>query len=333
MAEKTCLGIDIGNNRVKIAVKKGGVLQKVIVEQVPDGSVRDNHIVTFDAMGDFLRELLKNNRVTISNLNLSLPAHEVFTRHVTLPLMNVQQLKINLPYEFHDFISDEMDNYIYDYAVTPQAGKEDDGMLHLLACAVNRNLILNYQSMAKRARLRMRSITPGSAALNTILTAHFRSGDHNYAEHEYAILDLGDDSIKVHFFSKGTYQITRSMDINMNRLIQAVMDETGKDMHIARMTFEQNVSNIQSASYLEPIYSSIASQIMRVLNFYNFNNRNNTLEDLYYFGGGSLIPRLLDEIRETIPLELKSASCLVQNTDRIPEEDILLGLQAIGMTF
>ena len=62
MSEKTCLGIDIGNNRAKIAVKKGGVVRRLLVDSVPDGIMKDNHIISYDAMGDFLRELLKKNQ-------------------------------------------------------------------------------------------------------------------------------------------------------------------------------------------------------------------------------------------------------------------------------
>ncbi len=34
-----------------------------------------------------------------------------------LPLMTEEQLRLNLPYEFHDYIGDEMDKYVFDYAM------------------------------------------------------------------------------------------------------------------------------------------------------------------------------------------------------------------------
>ena len=34
-----------------------------------------------------------------------------------LPLMTEEQLRLNLPYEFHDYIGNEMDKYVFDYAM------------------------------------------------------------------------------------------------------------------------------------------------------------------------------------------------------------------------
>lgn len=39
------------------------------------------------------------------------------TAMVTMPLMTADQLVYNLPYEFRDYITDELKNYIFDYAM------------------------------------------------------------------------------------------------------------------------------------------------------------------------------------------------------------------------
>ena len=47
-------------------------------------------------------------------------------RRFEMPLMTEEQLRLNLPYEFHDYIGDEMDKYVFDYAMI-QTKREDDG--------------------------------------------------------------------------------------------------------------------------------------------------------------------------------------------------------------
>ena len=213
MSEKTCLGIDIGNNRAKIAVKKGGVVRRLLVDSVPDGIMKDNHIISYDAMGDFLRELLKKNHIAIKKAHLCMPIHEVYLRNVALPMMNVQQLKVNLPYEFHDYITEDMGNYIYDYAVLPD--REGDGQLHLIACAASKTLISSHQQMAKRAKIRLESIEPANVALFRYLESRIKAVPEGEPAQDYAILDLGNTSIKIHFFTKGNYEVTRSMDFGI----------------------------------------------------------------------------------------------------------------------
>ena len=330
MSEKTCLGIDIGNNRAKIAVKKGGVVRRLLVDSVPDGIMKDNHIISYDAMGDFLRELLKKNHISIKKAHLCMPIHEVYLRNVALPMMNIQQLKVNLPYEFHDYITEDMGNYIYDYAVLPD--REGDGQLHLIACAASKTLISSHQQMAKRANIRLESIEPANVALFRYLESRIKAVPEGEPAQDYAILDLGNTSIKIHFFTKGNYEVTRSMDFGIGAASERVAEESGQDIHISRVNLETNTAGTQSEPYLDDVFSDLASRIMRVMNFYNFNNRNNTLEELYYFGGGALMEPFLNTIREAVGLNLKSISELLDSKHRLTEEEILIGAQAIGMT-
>ena len=330
MSDKTCLGIDIGNNRAKIAVKKGGVVRRLLVDTVPDGLMKENHIVSYDAMGDFLREMLKKNRISIKKAHLCMPIHEIYIRNVTLPMMNVQQLKVNLPYEFHDYITEDMGKYIYDYAMLPDM--EGDGQLHMLAVAASKELISSHQQMAKRAHIKLESIQPANEALFRFLKSRIKQTPKGETPQDFAILDLGDTALKIHFFTKGQYEVTRSMDFGIGAATERIAEETGQDVHISRVNLETNGGGVLSAPYLEDVFSDLASRIMRVMNFYNFNNRNNTLEELYYFGGGALVEPFLNTIREAVPLTLRSVSELITKKNKLTEEQILIGAQAIGMT-
>lgn len=50
------------------------------------------------------------------------------------------------------------------------------------------------------------------------------------------------------------------------------------------------------AAVLEEQYRTRAVQVMRVLNFYSFNNVNNTIDSLYYCGGGARYGELIDAV-------------------------------------
>ncbi len=330
MADKTCLGIDIGNNRLKVAVKNRGVVRKVISEVVPDGLMNENHLVSYDAMGDFLKETLKRNRISIKKAHLCMPIHEVYLRAAVLPMMSISQLRVNLPYEFHDYITEDMDRYVYDYAVLPDT--ENDGQLHLLTVAASKELVASHLMMARRAHIRIESIQPANMPLLKVLEKKIKESTGENGPQDFAILDLGDTSIKIHFYTKGQYEVTRSMDYGLAMASERISEEWGQDIHLSRVNLETNVRDVQHEAFMEDVFTDLASRIMRVLNFYNFNNRDNTLEDLYYFGGGALITPFIDILRDAVPLNLKSVSELLNLKAKISEEEILLGLQAIGLT-
>lgn len=60
---------------------------------------------------------------------------------------------------------------------------------------------------------------------------------------------------------------------------------------------------------------------MRVLNFYSFNNTDNTIDTLYYCGGGARFKELIDAIRANLDLPVKSLGELAPEVDleKMPE--------------
>ena len=46
-----------------------------------------------------------------------LPNDAVFVKNVEMPLMTVEQLEYNLPFEFKDYITGELREYVFDYAL------------------------------------------------------------------------------------------------------------------------------------------------------------------------------------------------------------------------
>lgn len=114
---KKIVGIDIGGSSVKLAYFAGSTLKKAAMAPLPDNMVADGRILSMDAMADFLRQAARDNGIPLTNAAVVLPSTEVFTRELTMPAMTEQQLAYNLPFEFHDFLTEEKSKYFFDYSV------------------------------------------------------------------------------------------------------------------------------------------------------------------------------------------------------------------------
>jgi Tfp pilus assembly PilM family ATPase len=110
------VGIDIGNYCISVSYVVKGQIKKFYCENVPDNSVKGSMVQYWDAMSEFIRDSLKQNGIKCKNIIFSVPLNGVYIRTVELPLMTIQQLELNLPFEFHDYISESSDKYFYDYA-------------------------------------------------------------------------------------------------------------------------------------------------------------------------------------------------------------------------
>ena len=330
MAKKTCIGVEIGNSRIKIAETRDASLVRFMADFVPENTVRQGEIIQWEAMGDFLKDTLKRGGFSGKKAALAVPDELVFTRRIRMPAMSAAQLEVNLPYEFHDFISDDKEKYFYDYSMIGLIRNEEDLVteMELVGVAVSKELMDNYVHMFKRAGLKLVSAAPANRALENLT----RRLNPAMGESDFALLDLGSNATVVDIFSNGIYQVTRSIETGCRMIAEAAADVMGTDPHIAELYIRENREQILSHERCQELYSQIAIDVMRAINYYTFENRDNTLETIYYFGGGSYIQPLINEIADTIPLQLIPLADMA-NVELTNVEAVMNGAAACGICY
>ena len=302
------LGIEIGNKTVKVVEIKGNTLKNFAVVDLPDNIVVNNELIAFEAMGDLLKDIVREHRMSTRRAALVLPDSAVYLRRMVLPAMNEKQLAVNMPYEFKDVLSEEKDKYIYDYSMIGYR-KDEEGKvteMELLGAVANRALIERYEGMFKRAGLKLVKAGPRETALSCLVNILNEDSEKK----DFAILDIGYKSTKVEIFKEGVYEVTRTIDSGAEDIVNVVSEVFDVDPHVASTFLETNKDNVQENEKCVDIYSSIATEVMRVMNYYSFENRDSTLDTLYYCGGGSYIPRFIEEIKDMVSLELEPLSSL-----------------------
>ena len=321
---KDILGIEIGNKTAKFAQFKRGKLNKFVAAELPDNVVINDELVAFEAMGDIIAETIKKNKFSVKKAALVLPDSSVYLRRLVLPPMNEKQLLVNMPYEFRDVIGNEKDKYLYDYSMI-ELRKDEEGNateMELLGAVVSIELIEKYREMFNRASLKLVKAAPREIALNELVDAL----NENEMD-DFAILDLGYKSTKVDIFKNGVYEVTRTIDYGAENIVQNAADIIGVDVHIANEYVKMNKDNIQENEKCVDVYSTIATEVMRVMNYYAFENPESTLENLYYCGGASYINRYIQEIAESISLNLVPLGSLAE----ADTEAITQGASAVGI--
>ncbi|MEG0018745.1 MAG: hypothetical protein RR724_08430, partial [Hydrogenoanaerobacterium sp.] len=75
-----------------------------------------------------------------------------------------------------------------------------------------------------------------------------------------------------------------------------------------------------------------AVEVMRALNFYNFNNGGDALEYAYFCGDGAEIEPLIQTISQAVSVELHSINELMPMSSKVAAADTALCSLAIGIT-
>lgn len=315
------VGFDIGESTLKMVHKSGGEIRTCTVADVPDNTVKNGVIVSMDAMADFIKESARKNDISKADASVIIPAAQIMTKNVTMPAMNVQQLMFNLPYELKDYIREEKKNYYFDYAVR-EIIADDEGRpyeMRLLACAVLKSVIEEYDTMFKRAGFRLRTAVPEECAYTNIVNSisDGLSGD-------FCIADLGHSSTRLHIFHKGEYAAMRNIDVGGRNLDILIADESGIDIHMAQIYKKSNYNAVLESEMALSVYNRLAVEIMKAVNFFNYNNRDAELKDLYICGGGAQIDILVRTIAEETKLNIYPASKLTLRSPGLDRPDIFL---------
>lgn len=331
---KSVLGVDIGYDSLKLALVNGGKVRKTAIVPMPKNLVKDGRVVSTETLGELLRSTLKENGMLCRYAAIALPNETVYVRNAVMPRMSVDQLKYNLPFEFRDYITEELKDYVFDYAMitkpeemeteTNEAGGRS---MELMAVAAPRSLIEESLELLRKAGLKLVKAAPTVSCYQALI----RKAETGDAEQgEYCILDLGYQTIRMYMFRGDQHIVTRVLEIGMSSLDQVLADAYNVDIHLAHTYLLNNHENCQQQEVCLNAYNNIAVELMRALNFYRFSNPDSQLNDVWLCGGGAVIEPLRSAISNTLDMRLHAAEELVPGGSDIEGCHALI--QAIGIT-
>lgn len=335
---KKYLGIEIGNLTMKLACIVNDQVRYFFVEKIPDGIIQQEEIIEWEQMADFVKSICKKYSIRCKEVAFIIPEKFTYIRRLTMPMMTVQQLKTNLPFEFHDFVSGNKEDYFYDYIVlnsvesVSEAEKEEEETeetkeeLELLACAVSKTLIQSYKEMFKKCGLKLAMALPEVVAYQNMIFYH----ENGVEEKDYAIVDLGHEHIHLYLFLNGKYETGRNIDPGLDEVTSQIAQFLDIDQREAEQIKQTNKNNILNSEFCQDIYGEITLEIMRAINFFTFNYQNNTLDTLYYCGGGAKITPLIEALQNSVPLKIKAFSELFKGEEA---NFILDGASVVGLHY
>lgn len=318
------VGFDIGENSVKMVYFSGSDLKKAVAVDLPDDMVSGERILSMDAMADFIRSMAKANGIPLTNAAYVLGADNCFTRMVTVPLMSEQQLIYNLPYEFHDFLTEEKKNYFFDYSMQDIINDEDGNpdKMELFACAMLKTSVEDYRAMFRRSGFKLKLLTPSESAFSVLLKRFAVKFDR--AETDRCVLNLGHHGTDLYIFQGSKFDSRRGFETGGKDLDKLIADHYGVDIHVAHSYKQSNYEDVLNADYTIELYNRIASDVVRAVNFYNYNNRERELRDIYLCGGGAAVEPLKNAIGELTRLNVHSADDLLPQKCRVKNSGLYL---------
>ena len=304
------IGMDIGTGSVKLAFREGGTV-RLVSRVLPENIIGDDDVIAPQTLASLIADMRKEEHVKARDVVMVLGDNNSFFRHVTLPPMTDAELKINLPYEFRDYIYEDPGTYVYDYAVDeiPLTEEGVPERLELYAAAVSKKLLDERAAILRKAGFRLKIAIPSQMAYTRLLLDYL---DRNPIEdHLHQVfIDLGYEQVTVHLFQGSKFKASKTIDFGCRDLDMAIADIKGVDRHVASTYKNTNFEGVLDEPECEAFYDRLCFEINKVINFYNFSNAED-VERMYLLGGGTEIPQLMDVVIRSFPIPLELATMVM----------------------
>lgn len=305
------VGVDIGSGSLKLAIRKQSGT-KLYEYRMPENLMDNARVVAPETMSEFMHKIKRENHITATECALVLSSATTYFRQIDIPAMTEDELKLNLPYEFRDYVTDSPDSYFYDYVVRGTEYDEDSKPVgfSLYAAAVLKETVSSYSDILRKAGFRLKLALPRTMVFMNMLAAYLKNNPMA-VQQEYCLIDIGYQHTSVDFFRGDDHVASKVIEVGCKDIDDAIVDARNVDVYTAGTYRTKNYDNVLDEPDCERVYSTLAVEILKVINFYNFSTPDNTLNDLYFCGSGSQVEGLTNAIDSQTEMAAHSISELL----------------------
>lgn len=296
---RSYIGVDIGRHNLRLAYREHGL--RFETHRLPENIVAEEGIRSPQVMADFLRSVRGELGIGARRCALVLSDELAIFQHVTMPPMSVEELTLNLPYEFRDYISDDPEAYSYDYAVD-RIVKDDAGKptsTELYTAAARKDLMDSLVNIFKRAGMGLQLVIPSPLAYMNLLASD-KLKQPVGAVGNIVVADVRFDRINISLYEGGRFLTTRVVYAGCEDIDQAIVDLTGVDSHIAQSYRQSNFENVLETLEVEAVYDRLIFELSKVINFYSFSNPDREISAVYLAGEGAELVQLVERVAQSI---------------------------------
>ncbi len=299
------IGIQFDGAEVTMAQYAGGTL-RCYTERMPKNLIRNDMIVSQETFAAFLKNMKKKGGFTGSAASVVLPFSCAYFRMLSMPVMTEEQLKLNLPYEFRDFIGAESFRYNFDYAFEGFEDNEEGEhvTMNLMAAAASKDLLDKYAQVFKKSGLRLKVAIPTEMAIVNIARSAIQNGAA--LEKEECICSIGHDHTIFAIIREGMLAAFKIIDIGCAQVDDAIASLYNIDIHLASDYRSTNYEGVLDNEQCRKVYDRLGLEIMKTVNFYRYENADSQLKNITFIGDCTFIGDRLKTAMEHAEFEIRS---------------------------
>jgi type IV pilus assembly protein PilM len=312
--DKPLFGLDIGHGSLKVMQLSEPPVKKSIKNYRPhligygfmtfDKAAQENGVIVKpEVIAKAAHDLFKDNLIgdiTTRRTALAIPTYRTFTRSLSLPKLQANEMEEAVQLEAEQYISLPLEELYLDYEVVKQTADA----LELFVVAVPRTIINSYLDLVQILGLETVLIEPTLSSSGRLFSLDPQSDVASI------IIDFGSLSSDISIFDKQIL-VTGTVQGGGESFTSSIMTKLGVSLQEAgliKTRYGMSVSKQQAAirQALEPTLAQIVKEIKRMIRYYEERyGSDRPIGQIIALGGGANMPGLSEYLTEALHLAVR----------------------------
>lgn len=301
------VGLDIGSAFIKAAElkfsKKGNILKKFGMAQVPPGAIVEGRIVDMEGVANTIRTLFKTHKIKEKNVAISTGGHSVVIKTINTAKLPEKELQTNIYSEAEQYIPYDIDDVNIDYQIFGESEFSPDQM-NVLLVAVKKDVVAEYIELITMAGLNAKIIDVDTFALQNI----YETLPDSESSEVTMLLDVGASKTSLNILKEKVSILMRDSVSGTDQILEELSSKFDISLEEADLMIRGKGNIGKDPEIIEEICQDIANtwcaEICEVANTFQSNTNEERVEKIILSGGGGFIKGFSDSLKSELDIKV-----------------------------
>lgn len=218
------LSLDFGSDRIRGVVgkhsKKGIVVDKSFMLNLPEGLYGDGEITDIDQLTYLLRNVLSENGIGQLETYGVINSTSIIMREVNLPTVSKEEIDSIISYQLDEYIPINPEDYVVKYLLLGNIQKEGIDHSQILLIGIPRAMIQAHLTLLKSANLKPTVLDYHGNAIAKLITEGGSINQGYPDASTFACVDLGYDFTQLSIVEDGMVKVARVIEFGAKDIIE-----------------------------------------------------------------------------------------------------------------
>jgi type IV pilus assembly protein PilM len=264
--------------------------------------LRSGSITKPELFAETLRKVIEENNLSVKEINISVPASNMFIKTVSFPNLSEDELKIIAPQEAAKFLPLNANQINTDIHILKNT--ERDNKVNVILVALSKTIADNLTKTVSMAGVEVKSIDVSSFSM---IRALANAESINDVELNYISVLMGYEDTDIHIVKNGVPVFSHNTQTGKKHIIETVMKgfEINREEANVRLPefglslptgdFPSNPDFSKANNLLKGYFGNIASEIQKAVEFYNSQSSEQIEIEKVILGGCGICIQNIDK--------------------------------------